>query len=452
MASGEFDRAGTFSPCEQQFAHAAKTEFGSSPYQPFPRVLWAANLLAGDGIVRTGRVLSAFAAALMAMAPLHAAAQAPQEERVGVRDRARPDYDPLGMRLGGFDLNATLDLGVTQTDNLFATETNEVDDTVFNIAPSARLDSHWSRHALGIRGGANFSNHSDFSDEDAETGYIRGDGRLDVGRFSNITAGVGFAHEVESRTDPDATIAGDPIEYDRTDYVLGASHQFSRFRLSGALGHIDYDYDAPQDFRDSDEDNVQARVDMEVTPRIGAFVQARFDDRSYDSQPALSSDGESYLAGVSLNLTELMRGDIAVGQFQRDYDSGVSVDGVAVYGNVDWFVTRLTTLRFNASRTAEDNGGVAVSPYVATEYGAAVDHELLRNVIVSAGVQAGRREYEVIDREDDFRTLSLEADYLLNRRVSVYGRAENIDVESDGANRYRTFDATQLTVGVRLHL
>ncbi len=38
---------------------------------------------------------------------------------VGVMDRARPDYDPKGLPLGGFRLRPALDIGVTATDNVF---------------------------------------------------------------------------------------------------------------------------------------------------------------------------------------------------------------------------------------------------------------------------------------------------------------------------------------------
>ena len=99
--------------------------------------------------------------------------------------------------------------------------------------------------------------------------------------------------------------------------MLGASHQFARFRASVAAGHIDYDYDAPQDFRDSSEDNFTGRLDAEVTPRMAAFVQARVDDREYDNQPGLSSEGRTFLAGLSLDVTDLIRGEIGVGQFER---------------------------------------------------------------------------------------------------------------------------------------
>jgi hypothetical protein len=106
----------------------------------------------------------------------------------------------------------------------------------------------------------------------------------------------------------------------------------------------------------------------------------------------------------------------------------------------------------NASRSAEDSGAFAASPYVASQYGARVDHELLRNLIVSAGGEFGARDYDVVDRQDDFRAAAVEAEYLMNRRVSLRGRFSHIDVDSNGVNRYRDFEVNEATIGLRLRL
>src|SRR5437868_6332947 len=76
--------------------------------------------VSGGFDVRMHSAVSALAASLIAFAPFQAFAQDANNQNVSVRDRPRPEYDPLGARVGGFDLNAQLDAGVTYTDNLFA--------------------------------------------------------------------------------------------------------------------------------------------------------------------------------------------------------------------------------------------------------------------------------------------------------------------------------------------
>jgi hypothetical protein len=275
-----------------------------------------------------------------------------------------------------------------------------------------------------------------------------------VGSNTSVTASAGYAQEVESRTDPDSPITTEPVEYERTDAGLSVQHTFNRFRVTGAVARAEYDYEGTQDFRDNDISSVRGRVEAEITPRIGLLLQAEVDERDYDKQPPLSSEGQTLLVGATINLTDLMRGEIAVGQFERDYDSGFNVDGTAVAANLEWYITRLTTLTFSARRNTEDViGGNELTPYVETRYGARVDHELRRNVILTAGAQAGSREYESpIDRDDDFVSADAGFDVILNRRVALRGRYRHEEVQSDGLDRYRDFDANVVSLGLSLRL
>lgn len=416
----------------------------------------ARQALGGGRSVRIQRAFLLLAASLIALSPLHANAQEAGES-VSVRDRPRPDYDPLGMRLGGFTLHAALGASATSTDNLFADASgNERDDIVYALSPSAQLASNWSRHSLGFELGANFSNHADFSSEDADTGYAAGYGRLDVGSNSSVSGHARHAQETESRTNPDALTTGAPVEYTRDDLGLSIDHRFNRIRVRGGLAWADTDYDdaglIDQDFRDNEETSVLGRVQAELTPRIGAIFQVTADERDYKNAPGLSSDGRTYLAGVAVDFTDLVSGELTLGQFSRDYDSGASVDGTAVAGSLEWYVTRLTTLNFSAARGVREAGATAASPYVESEFGARVDHELQRNVILTASVQKGRRNYELIDRDDDYTAYQLGADYLLNRRIVLRARYDRDETDSSGLNAYRDFEVNAFTLGVSLRL
>jgi hypothetical protein len=71
-----------------------------------------------------------------------AVAQTDVERGETVLSRQRPDYDPLGIRLGGFKLRPSLVLGESYDTNIFATRTNTVSDFKTTIAPSVDLRSH----------------------------------------------------------------------------------------------------------------------------------------------------------------------------------------------------------------------------------------------------------------------------------------------------------------------
>lgn len=436
----------------------------------------------GGGLdVRSNPFVSLFAASLIALLPAHAFAQnttpvtppttapAPQttapdaatpapnpNNSVSVRNRARPELDPQGARVGGFTLHASLGLDVTSTDNLFAAPSgSEEDDIIYVVSPDLRLTSNWSRHRLQFSAGGASRMHDDFDSEDVDTYYVNGAGRLDITADTAINASAAAAHEFTPRTDPDLTVAGAPVEYDRTDASLGVLHRFGRFtaRLDGS--QTERQYDGVESVRDYEQTSLRARADVELSPRIGLLVEAIADERDYDDDAAtpLDSEGQTWLVGATLH-GNLMQGEVSVGQFERDYDNPAigTVDGVAVAGELEWYITQLTTITLTARRGSEDNATTGtVDPYVATEYGARIDHELLRNLILTAGVRAGDREYEdeVVGREDDYVSYDVGADYILNRRVAVAARYRHDEVDS---NVGRTFDVNAVTVGLRLRL
>lgn len=438
----------TFPQRAQPFAYAP----GSGVSAQIMRQPRGTELAASGGHpVRFDTAVKAFAASLIAFAPLNVLAQ-DLESSVSVRDRPRDEYDPLGKRLGGFTLFANVDFAAQSTDNVFGEEVNEDSDVILSASPNARLQSNWSRHALIAEAGARIESHQDFSNEDVNTGYGSLLGRLDIGSRSNLTGAVSAEHLVEPRIDPDAPIGGDPVEFDRTEVSVAGSHQFNRLRVSGGVAQRNLDYDGLQSFRDHDQTEFRGRVDVELSPRVGLVGQAIVDNREYDNTPGLDSDGQTLLAGLSVDFSDLIRGEVNVGQFERDYDSGATLDGVALDAHVEWYITGLTTLTFDASRNTEEVAGNVALPYTETEYGARIDHELQRNVILTAGAEFGNREYDLIEREDDYRRFEVGGDYLMNRRVALQARYNYDEVESEGLNRYRDFEVNSFTLGVSFRL
>ncbi|MGH6951922.1 MAG: outer membrane beta-barrel protein [Vitreimonas sp.] len=378
-----------------------------------------------------------------------------REQPVAVLDRARPEYDPPGRRLGGFELNASLNLDATSTDNLFAaTDAFEEDDIVYEVTPTARLVSGWSRHALAFEGSYTSTTHADFDSEDAETYYVRGNGRLDIGDASSVSAAARAAHQVTPRTDPDApSFLNPPTEYDRYDVTVGAQHRFARVLVRGDVDWIEYDYEGAQDFRDNEESRIRGRAEIDITPRLDLLLQASADEFEYTNQPNLDSEGQTYLVGVALD-GDLVTGEISAGYFERDYeDPNVDTfDGLAVAAAVEWYITRLTTITFTGRQDADDQIGASAQPFVTTELGLRVDHELLRNLILSLAGLAGERDYEDFDRNDEYTEFEFGADWLLNPHAVVRLRYEYDDVESDGTQARPEFDVNAVTLGLSLRL
>ena len=252
-----------------------------------------------------------------------------RDRNESVRERPQPDYDPIGVAVGAFRAYATLPLGVSYNDNVFATENNELDDTVFVVAPSAELRSQWSRHFLGIYADLNNQTHNDLESENRTNFSVSSSGRLDVQR--GFTVDGQFAHRwyQEARTEassPANTL--EPIDYTDVLVGLGASKEFNRLRFSGRVNHEEFDFDNAilndgmatvvlQDDRDHEALTFSGRADYAVTDATAVFGAVSSRQRDYALQPnddprvAFSRDskGMTYSFGANFDLTRLVRGE-----------------------------------------------------------------------------------------------------------------------------------------------
>jgi hypothetical protein len=385
---------------------------------------------------RMSTFVSGCALALLAAFSV-AEAQAQELERgVSVFERARPDYDPLGVRAGGFMVFPSIEIGEAYNDNIFATENDEEDDFITAVRPQVDVTSDWNRHEVSLQTGAEAGFYLDNDDENFVDYFALVDGRLDVVRETFLLGGVGFRHEHEDRGSPDDVAGEEPTEYDVYSANLGAFRGRGRIsaRVDGNVDRYDYqDVDAAgggeidQDDRDRTHYTLTGRVGYEYLPDVEAFVRVIGRMREYDElEGGLDRDSTGYAAviGTELDFTGKLSGEVFVGYQHTTYDDDTlnDIDGIAAGGSVLWNVTGLTSIRGFIEGSTEETTQAGASGYLALRAGASVEHELMRNVLLGAGITLGRDDYEGIDREDDIVIGNLSAKYLINR--NFYAGAE----------------------------
>src|SRR5919206_3265727 len=169
-------------------------------------------MMRGNRLLLT--LLSGFAlGAAMIVAGGAARAQEPQRNE-SVFQRARPDYDPLGVRAGAFRIFPRAEVAEACNDNIFATKNNEVDDFITLLRPQIRAESDWGRHALGFQAGAENGRYFDHTGEDYLDGYVSTDGRIDIVHNTFLRTGLGWQHLHEDRGSPDDVQGEEPTEYE----------------------------------------------------------------------------------------------------------------------------------------------------------------------------------------------------------------------------------------------
>lgn len=396
----------------------------------------------------------ALTAALLAV-PAVAVAQEPAPERgETVFDRNRPDFDAKGIPAGGFRIFPSLTVRQAYDDNVFATDVDEEGDFITLISPEIDVRSEWSRHSLVFTAFADIERFADFDNEDAEEYGAAVRGTLDVTARDEVRALAGYSRQVEGRTDPDQAVGVDRNEYD--DYRLGAgyTHDFNRVsvQVDGLWRELDFIGDRLRE-RDRQEFRFESRVSYDVSPRFDLFVEPFYVLRDYDERTAGGADQDSQtfgiLGGAGIDITGILFGEIGAGVFYDEFESSArdEVTGFALSAALDWNVTELTTLRARASNESEATNVGGASTLVTTEAAIAVEHELMRNVLIGADAYFQMEDFQGISRTDETYGGGLEVQYLVNSYFSVFAEYQHETQDSDAAGN--DYSINVVLVGLR---
>ncbi|MEJ8630460.1 outer membrane beta-barrel protein [Sphingomonas sp. I4] len=140
--------------------------------------------------------------------------------------------------------------------------------------------------------------------------------------------------------------------------------------------------------------------------------------------PNRSSNQVQVLAGLSTDLSELLRGSIGIGYINRTYDAARyrTVAGLSFNGKVEYFPSQLTTVTLSGRREVDDASLIGTSGFFATNAALRIDHELLRNLLVNLGADLEFDDYrDFSGRATSFRT-SAGGQYLVNHQLSFNGQ------------------------------
>lgn len=352
-----------------------------------------------------------------------------------VLSRPRPEYDPVGVRMGGFMLYPEIGVQESYNSNIFATTSNEQSDFITAIEPSLDLRSNWNNHALNLHADSSVVRYWDNDDENFTDYTLSADGRVDVLRDLRLFGGAGYQIRHEPRSSPDNQGGTEPTEYSVAGANLGVEKEFNRlsFRLNGKTERYEYDNVRnasgtvlDQSGRDRDEHEIGLRTGYEIGPLRNVYLLTNYYIREYDKLTGgFNRDSDGYLVGVGTqyDLTGLVFIDAYAGYRRQDYDDARlrEMTGWASGIKVTWNVTPLTTLTGTLDRDIRETTVTNASGYFQTKAELRADHELLRNLILTASLGYQNDDFQGVSRDDDYTLVGLGAKYLINRNFTLSG-------------------------------
>lgn len=356
-----------------------------------------------------------------------------------VMGRPRPDYDPLGVRLGAWIFGPQASLLGTYNSNVFATQTGASGDFFFTETPSLSVKSDWSQHAVALNMSGSFTQYARFSNENVSNASVDLAGRYDISNGEYFAMDALYQLNHEDRSSPNAAFGKNPTEYKIMGVDLAYVHMVGRlgFRVDSTFTSYDFNNTTPstgpiinQQFRDRNEYVIAPRVQYEIVPGYNAFIRALGNERQYFSQDCTTlpcplggglrrnSHGWEVDAGTAIEITRITTAELYVGYLKQDYENPLlkSVSGFGFGGNVIWNVTPITTVRGSFSESVAETTLVPASSSLETNVQVTVEHELLRNVLLLASAGYVHDSYQGFNRNDDTFGIDAGVRYLLNRQ------------------------------------
>lgn len=357
-----------------------------------------------------------------------------------VTSRRRPEFDPVGIRVGSFFVYP--DMTVTQfwDSNIFTLPNNAVDDLITVLSPQVQLRSNWTRHELNFNARADIGLYWDNNNENYEDALFQVQGRIDVARNTNIYGGFDYGRRHEDRGSPDDQFGLTPNFFEAFEPTVGAYHKFNRvsIKADGFFRYLIFK-DTPaaggliinNGDRDRWEMRPSLRIGYEITPQYEAFIRGSGHLRQYRKTPDdngfnRDSEGFSIVGGIALDLTGKLFGNAFVGYRYQNYDDPLlaTVDGVTGGLSLTWNATGLTTFKASFVRTVEETTLTGASGFFGNIISISVDHELRRNVLLDAYFSFELDDYEGNGREDKYYRAGTHAKWLIRRFVYVSGGYE----------------------------
>ena len=335
-------------------------------------------------------------------------------------------------------------------------------DFIYSVAPQVNFKSTWSRDSLAGYVRLSEDAYGQHPNEDA-TQYGAGlNGEVDLGTHTTITAGADYGHYVSPRGAAVSGITEKRIEFDFTSVDAQIAHEFNRVRVSARYDHQNYAYQdaetltgAPvsESFFNHQIDAGTAKVEYAISPDTALYAEAVFNNRHYNDSPTLdqSSHGYNVEAGANFDIGHLIRGQIDIGYLDQTYQSAYGhISGLSTESKIQWFPSELTTATLTLLRTVNDSLIIGSPGFLTSDATLQVDHELLRNVILSGNLLTGEDQYQGISRTDSRFGGGLTADWLLTRHLGLALGYAYTDVNSSGADRGSSFKDNRVSLSTKL--
>ena len=356
---------------------------------------------------------------------------------VTVATRQHPEYDAQGVRLGTFVITPVLQESVGYDDDVTGTR---------DAKGSALIETNASVNAAGGWSDTRFAGALSVDDyeylQQSNQGFTNWTAALGGSHdFGRDTLSIGYTHLNLNQTPRDLDVPGlnQTIAYRVDDLRANYHVDLGRFFVQPGIDVSYYNFDNgtvggqayPQAYRDRVTISPELVGSYEFATRRRVVVILRDTQSDFDQsppgQPRQNFNDAAVLGGVAYDADGIIGFRLLAGYEERSFAASSAykmVQAPIVEGSATWTPTGLTTVTGTAARYIEDSAAEATVGYTETALKLQVDHEYLRNVILSAHGAYYLDDYSKAANgtgggNQSYFTGGVGASYALNRNVRL---------------------------------
>ena len=319
---------------------------------------------------------------------------------VTVQSRSRPAFDPLGIRAGPFLLWPRLEESIGYDDNVLGSAVRRGSWSAGTRA-SMLAGSDWSRDAVGAYVSLSDTRYPGLPAQGRTDATVSVGGSLDIGR-DRLTLAAAHLEQHQDRTQIDAVASDRPVAFRVDDARVSYTAGFGRWSVTPNLEASAWRFanttilgvPVSQAYRDRTVLLGGVTLRYEWAPlRNIVFVTRALGQQYGHLQPlqrSTDSTGYQVLGGFDYDDDSVWRYRLLLGGESRQFAAFRPHTAMIAEAEATWTPTGMTTLRGVVTRSVEDAAQEGVAGFTYTAAKLTIDHEYLRNVLLSAsaGLQA----------------------------------------------------------------
>ena len=353
--------------------------------------------------------------------------------RAATSDTPAPLQEPKeAAALGEFEYSPNASLSYEYNDNIYATDTGEVSDTILRASVGGAMTSRWKQHAFEAGASVNAAYFNDYSSENTTDYQVHTSGRYDFNKSSNFFGGVSYSRLHEARGSIEAVSGDEPTIYYKGQANAGIKLGTDKvsLTLAGNANNLDY-RNTPasggelfNDDRDRNEFALGARLNYALASKHYLFAQLRTDVRDYKlrfDEAGYERSSTGYRAGVGygVDLGTRLKAEFMLGYLTQNYDDAAfnDVNAFDYKGSLNWYVSKDSHLQLELSHLLEETTLPGSPGYLYRQFSMQWRQRHSASIFAKYAFSYGQADYQQSAINDDYYDASIGIAYVVHKGI-----------------------------------